>query len=330
MHEDLHAEAAADIAGPHAQLALADLQDHVGHHRPDDADALGGDPEGRAVVLGIVLADGAARLHRVYDQAIVHDLQLHHAIGLGESRFGPGAVAHLPVEDQVALDVIVDQRGAGLGRFVGADRVRPGFVVDLDQLRGILGLLQGLGDDQGDRIADVTDAALCQHRTRRVGARSAVAVVDRDEAGQIAVAGLLDVVAGQDQQDARRLAGRSGVDALDIGVGVRRAQHIGPGGRRRKLGVVGVAAAAGQKPRILDPAYRLSDAELCHDFLRLDRRLASGGEAWLEHIPLQHSLPGESTPGRQMKRGVSLREHAPITGLGRGYILFGVMATIST
>ena len=31
MHEDLHAEAAADVAGAHAELGRADLQDHVGH-----------------------------------------------------------------------------------------------------------------------------------------------------------------------------------------------------------------------------------------------------------------------------------------------------------
>ena len=69
------------------------------------------------------------------------------------------AVAHLPVEHDVVLDVVVHQRRAGLGRFVGADGVRPGRVVDLDQLGGVLGLLQRLGHDQRHRIADMADAA---------------------------------------------------------------------------------------------------------------------------------------------------------------------------
>ena len=86
MHEDLHAEAAAHVAGAHAKLGRADLEDHVGHDRPDHVHALRGQPQRRAVVLGVVLADGAARLHRVGDQPLVDELQLDHAIGLGEGR----------------------------------------------------------------------------------------------------------------------------------------------------------------------------------------------------------------------------------------------------
>ena len=44
-------------------------------------------------------------------------------------------------------------------------------VIDLDQFGGVAGLLDGVGDDEGDGVADVADGALGQHRMRRRGLR---------------------------------------------------------------------------------------------------------------------------------------------------------------
>ena len=116
--------------------------------------------------------------------------------------------------------MVVDQRGAGLRRFEGADRVRAGLVVDLDQFGRILGLFQRLGDHQRHRIADVANAALGQHWPGRLGPGRAVAVGDGNEAGQVAVAGGLHVLAGQDEEDARSLFRGGRVDPLDVRMGV--------------------------------------------------------------------------------------------------------------
>ena len=264
MDENLHAEAAAHVAGAHAQLGEADLQDHLGHHRPDHVHALRRDPQRRAVVLAVVFADGAARLHGVHDQALVDQPQRHHAMGLGEGGIGGGAVSELPVEDDVVLDVIVHKRRAGLGGLEGADDMRPGGIVDLDQLGGVLGLLQRVGHDQRHRIANMADAALGQHRPRGVGARGAVAVLQRHQAGHIAEACQRHVLAREDEMHTGRLLRRTRVDAPDVGMGVRAAQHIGAQRRPGQLGVVGITAAAGQQARVLDPANRITDTELGH------------------------------------------------------------------
>ena len=50
-------------------------------------------------------------------------------------------------------------------------------VIDLDRLGRVARLLDGLGDDEGDRVADMPHRAVGQHRMRRRGLRRAVAVV---------------------------------------------------------------------------------------------------------------------------------------------------------
>ena len=82
--------------------------------------------------------------------------------------------------------MVVHQRRAGLGGLVGADGVRPGGVVDLDQLGGVLGLLEGLGHHQRHRIADMAHAALGQHRPRGLAARRAVSVLEWHQARNVA------------------------------------------------------------------------------------------------------------------------------------------------
>src|ERR1700710_2267490 len=43
----------------------------------------------------------------------------------------------------------------GLGGILDVDQRRQRLVVDLDQLGGVAGLRQGLGDDEGDAVADM-------------------------------------------------------------------------------------------------------------------------------------------------------------------------------
>ena len=104
---------------------------------------------------------------------------------LANSRFGGGLVADLPVESEVVrrrparpatppLSIAVRQVGDG----------GQNIVVDLDRLGGVAGLLDGVGDDEGDGIADVAHGAVGQHRMRRRGLGGAVTVFDQRGAGQ--------------------------------------------------------------------------------------------------------------------------------------------------
>ena len=268
MHEDLHAEAAADVAGAHAKLGRADLQDHVGHHRPDHVTPCEETHRVERSLLGVVLGDGAARLHRVHHQPLVDELQLDHAVGLGEGGVGGGGIAHLPVEDDVVLDVVVHQRRARLGCLVGADDVRPGRVVDLDQLGRVLGLLQRLGHHQRHRIADMAHPVLHQHRPRGLAARAAVAVLQRHQAGHVAEVGLLDVLrrSAPAARPAPWRRPRCRPCGCRHGRAASAARTCAPPGLQ--LGVVRVTPAARQQTGILEPANRLADTELRHEFLR--------------------------------------------------------------
>ena len=91
-----------------------------------------------------------------------------------------------------------------------------------------------------------------QHRVRRRLVRLAVLVLDHPAADQAADLGVGDVLAGEDLDDARHRLGGRDVDALDPGMGVRRAHEVGMRGPRERQ-VVDVAAGAGQEALVFLP-----------------------------------------------------------------------------
>ena len=183
--------------------------------------------------------------------------------GVGEGRLGLGLVAVDRGEADVVLAVVPDQRRAGLGGVGGGDRGRQRLVVDLDQFGGVHRLVLGLGDDEGDIVADEAHAVLHQRRIARLVVGRAVAALVRAGHRQVAPAGLDPVLAGQHAEHARRGLGLGRVDRLDLGVGVRRAQHM-PERHARQHDVVDILAAAAQQPRILEPRHALTDRKLTH------------------------------------------------------------------
>jgi hypothetical protein len=66
------------------------------------------------------------------------------------------------------------------------------------------------------------------------------------------------IAAGQHREDARHPLGRSGIDARDQRMRVRRPDHTGVA-LAREVRLVGKAPAAGQQPGILAPPNRLAD-----------------------------------------------------------------------
>ncbi len=150
-----------------------------------------------------------------------------------------------------------------LGGLAGAEHGRQRLVVHLDQLGGVHRLVLGLGDHEGDVVADEAHAVLDQRRVGRLEVRRAVAALVGGRHRHVAPAGLDPVLAGQHRQHARRGLGRGGVDLADFGVGVRRAQHVAER-HPRQHDVVHVLPPAAQQPRVFKAGHRLTDCKFTH------------------------------------------------------------------
>ena len=147
-------------------------------------------------------------------------------VGLGEGLVGLGLVAFEMHEADVVRAVVPDQRRARLDRLRGGDDRGQRLVVDLDQLGRVHRLMHGLGHHEGDVVADPAHAVARQRAVARLIERRAVAALRAGRHRQIAEAGIVPVLAGEHRQHAGRGLGLGRVDALDLRVRVRRAQHI--------------------------------------------------------------------------------------------------------
>ena len=170
------------------------------------------------VAGAVVVADGAARLDGVGDQALVGVFEGGDVGGPGDGGVGRLLVAELPVEGDVVGDVLV-QLGSPLclGGDDDVDDGVEGLVVDLDELGRVPGLLAGLGDDDGDGIADVAHLADRQRRMRRLLHGVAVLEVDLPAGGQSADAVGGHLLAVEDGDDAVGRGRCRGVDPPDVG-----------------------------------------------------------------------------------------------------------------
>ena len=205
IDEDFGAEAAADIGCDDPQLVLRRESDEGREDEPRHVRVLAGGVERERVGTGIVFADRRARLHRVGDQPVVDDVELRHVSCGGEGRVGRGLVAKMPVVDRVVGRDVMDLRLSGARGLRQIDHRGQFAIVDLDLLRCVFRLSQGVGDDDGDVVADVAHLALGE---RRVGAglhRRAVLGMNHPAADEAADLVGRDVVAGEDGDDAGRL-----------------------------------------------------------------------------------------------------------------------------
>ena len=175
-------------------------------------------------------------------------------------------VADVPAEGDIAGRLGPNRRCAGRRRPGGIDDRRERFVVDDDQLGGVLRRGQRRGDDNGDGLADVAHPTAGEQRARRQHHQTAVAIVDRCETGQTAETGRLDVRADIDGKHAGRGGGRVGIDHHKLCMGVGRAQKIRVD-LTRQVDVVGVLALAGEQSRVLLAPHRLTDSEFSHRHL---------------------------------------------------------------
>lgn len=143
----------------------------------------------------------------------------------------------------------MQQRRVRFHRLERVDDHGQRVVGDIDEIDAVLGDVAVVGDDDGDRFADVAHAAdrqrplvdgLLQHDQEGIGHRG-------------------DVLAGQHRVNARQGQGAGGIDRVDLGVRVRRAHDGGVKRSVRRGDVVRIATGAHEKGSILAPLQRLSD-----------------------------------------------------------------------
>jgi hypothetical protein len=229
IDERFHAESATHVGRYDAQLLFRNLENGLGEGIAHKMRTLRRGVEGRAAALRIVIGDGVARLHRIRHQAIVDEIEPDDVSSLGESGLGRLGVAEIvvPIEDDVARNVVEELRRARRDRVLCFRDHRQCLVVDFDRFGGIARLAQGFGDDKRDRLADIADLLDRQERTRRVVPRRAVAVHERRLAGEVAEPLRLNLRAGGDEQNARHLPRRRCINTPKTRMRDRRTQNKG-------------------------------------------------------------------------------------------------------
>ncbi len=253
---DLAAEAAADLGRDHADPhfgeaeALGELLLHEMRNlsrRPD-----------RELLRPLVPAreDGAA-LHRDRRDLLVHELELHHAVGLFEELVDLGGVRGGHRQRHVVGVVGVDLALRGVEGALEVDHRAAGRDVDLHVQRRVARDVAVLGDDHRHRLADVADETVGEQRV--LGVAPGLGPGDVRRAPDLA-AQVVEGVRGDDALPRERLGQ---VDLLDLPRGVVAA-HEGDVQHPVELQIVGVGRQAADQARILAPLDPLADGDGPH------------------------------------------------------------------
>ena len=263
IDEGLHAERAADIRCDHAEPVFRDLEHCLGKRVTQEMRTLRRRVERRAAAFPIVIGNSIARFHRVDHETVVDEFERDDARCLGEGGLGRLGVAHVivPIEDDVAGNVVEQLRRARGDRILGLGDRRQLIIFDLDGFSGIARGVESLGHDQRHRLTDMSNLAESKHGPRGVVPRCTVAIDQRHHAGHVTESVGPNILAGGHKQYLGHAPRRGRVDALDMRVRHRRTQDEGVG-HPRQGDVVGVAAPPGDKTQILMTPYRLTNAEL--------------------------------------------------------------------
>ena len=262
IEEDLHAEAAADIRADQAELAGVQPHD-LGQLPLQAKDPLIAAGQGDDAGLRIELGQGGARLQRVYHHAVVDDPDPGDLVRPGEGGGDRRFVALDPIEAEVIVQLLMQQRRPGRQRRPALRDRGQIFVSSFDQFGGIARLGQAPGHHEGQRIADKADLVFGQPAVARHRGAAAAAARHRRRAGNGADAGGGKIGAAVDGQDTRRGLSGLQVEGQDLGVrnGAAHHQAIALAGAGD---VVGIAADAGDQAPILQPPHGLTYAELSH------------------------------------------------------------------
>ena len=183
--------------------------------------------------------------------------------GRSERRIGRAFIANVPIKHGVVGRHVVDLRRA---RFRCRRRIDGGgqhAIVHDHFFASFARLRIGVGDDDGDVIADVAHFALREGGMAARFHRRAVLGMDHPAANEAADLIGGDMLAGENGDDARHFGGCRAIDAVDGRMSVRRAHKIGMG-LARAVDVIDIAAFAGDEANIFLALDRGADAGCAH------------------------------------------------------------------
>ena len=242
-------ERPADVGRDDADVVLGETEG-VGEQVARVVGVLRGDPGGHApvtvTVSGGLDQDGVALDRRDRDALVDHP-HPDDVVGCPE-RVGTVLVA--AADGNIGAEVLELQGSAVCDRGLDVGHDREVVVVDVDQLDRVDRLGPGLGEDQGDGVADEAHLVEGQGATRAL-------LVDVGERLERAAA---QVLGGVDGQHAGSLLGLRGVDAQEGGVGERAAHEhrvhdgLAAAARAVRLPVVDEGALADEQLAVLDAA----------------------------------------------------------------------------
>ena len=259
-------EPAAHVAGDNVEF-LRVAAEHDRRVALEPVNALVADVELEAVAL--VFRDAAARLHLRVGDAVEPELLLDHGGGVLECFLRRGEVAVGRVEGDVIGRLVPHGGCAGLDRIHAVGDGGQHLVIDLDQLAGVLRVGEGVGDHEGDDLADMVHLA---GDDRDVGRGEGLAAVRLGKGGDAmvfrlhrngAVRDAFQPVggvfrAGEDVHHARRFLRGGEVEPAHACVRVDRPHGVAVK-LTREADVVGIGAVTGEEPLVL-PAD-----EMCAD-----------------------------------------------------------------
>ena len=224
-------------------LSFGSLEHEFGERIAHEMRALRRGIERRAAARRIVFGNGVARLHRIGDDAVVDEVERDDARGLGERGLGRLGVAHVvvPVEHHIAGDMVEQLRRAGRDRVFGIGHRRQ---------RSYSTSIASAASRAAGKVSATTSATGWPTWRTLPSASTGRGVSCRGLPSRL-VSGIVQgmspspsartssPVATNSTPGMRRAA--VAIDALDVRMGHRRAQHEGLR-HLRQHHVVGVAA----------------------------------------------------------------------------------------
>ena len=128
---------------------------------------LGRRPDRHRVAAPVVKSDDAAAFERHRGVAMMVEAPLQ-PVRCGGERCGGVALGDRKAADQIGGEPLVHDRRAGAQPGLGIGDGGQYFEIELDPFGGVLGLLTALGDDDGERLADMAHLVVRQQRLLRV------------------------------------------------------------------------------------------------------------------------------------------------------------------
>ena len=259
--KQLRPKTAAGIWRDHAHFLDRDIQDHLAQHVANAMRALTAQRQCEPVLGFVVFRDGRAGVEIIGDQALIDDCEGDRLGGCAKGRVGLLLVPDRFLKRQVARAIRPHQRCSWCKCRHGVNNGCPRPPIDNDCFRSILGLLDGVGNNESDRIADVMDG----HRVpkSRRAARGMVTSGIPKHHRQFAEVGR--ILAGQDQTNAWQATSLGHIGDTELRIGMGRAQHDGV--QRAGRHMIGrIAPRAAQKRVVFhaQDALRNTKLDLIH------------------------------------------------------------------